>query len=134
MTISAITGRTQATQLNKALAITADDFFKLLVTQIRYQDPLKPMEDKEFMAQTAQFSQLEEVRAVNSWLKTIANRPGTSLVEAAQVIGKWAKAVHGSEETSGKITLVRTEGDSLKVMIGDKLVDAQQIIEIRGEV
>lgn len=41
-----------------------DDFLQLLVTQMRYQDPLKPMEDKEYIAQLAQFSALEQMMNV----------------------------------------------------------------------
>lgn len=42
-----------------------DAFLKLLVTQLRNQDPLNPMEDKEFIAQMAQFSTLEQVQQLN---------------------------------------------------------------------
>ena len=46
-----------------------DDFLKLLVGQLRHQDPMNPMEDKDFMGQMAQFSQLEQMTNVATSLK-----------------------------------------------------------------
>jgi flagellar basal-body rod modification protein FlgD len=45
------------------------DFMQLLVTQLRYQDPLKPMDDREFAAQLAQFSALEQMTEQTRWAK-----------------------------------------------------------------
>ena len=46
-----------------------DDFLKLLVTQLQHQDPLKPMENEDFVAQTAQFSQLEQMSKLVSLME-----------------------------------------------------------------
>ena len=56
-----------------------DDFLKLLVTQLQHQDPLKPMDNEAFIAQTAQFSQLDQMtKMVTLMEKSVA------LQEAAQ--------------------------------------------------
>lgn len=46
-----------------------DAFLKLLVTQLSHQDPLNPVEDKEFIAQMAQFSTLEAVQNLDSTMQ-----------------------------------------------------------------
>ncbi len=47
-----------------------DAFLRLLVTQLQNQDPLNPMEDREFIAQMAQFSSLEQMQNLNKTLES----------------------------------------------------------------
>ncbi|MCD6161899.1 MAG: flagellar hook assembly protein FlgD [candidate division Zixibacteria bacterium] len=71
--------------------LAKDDFLQLLVTQLKYQDPLEPMKDQEFVAQLAQFSQLEQLENMSESLdvstqvdylmgQTIANTMATTLI------------------------------------------------------
>jgi flagellar basal-body rod modification protein FlgD len=64
-------------------AMGQDDFLKLLVTQLQHQDPLNPIENQDFIAQTAQFSQLEQL----SKLVTLMER-SVDLQETAQDASK----------------------------------------------
>jgi flagellar basal-body rod modification protein FlgD len=48
------------------------DFLKLLTTQLQYQDPLSPMENTEFVAQLAQFSQLESATSMESAMQEMS--------------------------------------------------------------
>lgn len=70
-----------------------DDFLKLLLTQMQNQDPANPMEDKEYMAQMAQFSSLEQLTQLNTSMKTmIGNNAQEQMVSAVGFIGKEVKA------------------------------------------
>jgi flagellar basal-body rod modification protein FlgD len=68
---SAVTGSDSSTQVKAKKDLGKDDFLKLLVTQLKHQDPLNPMESQEFSAQLAQFSSLEQLFGVNEALQAI---------------------------------------------------------------
>lgn len=60
----------QQGQAQKSDNLDKDAFLKLLVTQLKNQDPLNPMEDREFIAQMAQFTSLEQMQNMNDNLKS----------------------------------------------------------------
>lgn len=51
-----------------------DDFLKLMITQLRYQNPLEPVNDKEFIAQMATFSELEQMKNLNTSFEKIGSQ------------------------------------------------------------
>lgn len=66
-----------------------EDFLKLLITQLRYQDPTKPMSNEQFIAQTAEFSSLEQMQEMNSNIRAfIESQQRISKASALSLIGK----------------------------------------------
>ena len=83
-------------QANKEM--DKDAFLQLMVTQLRFQNPLEPMQDQEFVSQLAQFSQLEQLENMSESLdtntqvdyimsQTIANTMATALIGKTVIAG-----------------------------------------------
>src|SRR3954447_18941286 len=90
-TTSASTSATTSTSSTAALQnptsiLGKDDFLKLLVTQLKYQDPLKPTDQSQFMSQMAQFSTVEGINNLQSTLETM--NASSSVSQAVGLIGK----------------------------------------------
>lgn len=52
----------QGAAITKQQTIDQEDFIKLFLAQLQFQDPLEPVDNREFLAQLAQFSSLEQSR------------------------------------------------------------------------
>ena len=99
-----------------------DDFLQLLVTQLQHQDPLAPMEDKDFIAQMAQFTSLEQMKNMNN---------AVQITQATSYIGKqvtWADS-QGTEQT-GIVTAIRIVNSEPKVMIGEESIELKKIMSV----
>ncbi|MDH4263508.1 MAG: endoflagellar hook capping protein [Spirochaetia bacterium] len=78
----------------KGQVLGKDDFLKLFVTQLSKQDPLNPVNDKEFIAQMAQFSSLEQMNNVSSNIRELKSIQSNAFV---------GKLVSGKDAMSGNI-------------------------------
>ena len=91
-----------ASQSGSGSALDKDSFLLLMVTQLKYQDPLDPMDDKEFIAQMAQFSSLEQLMNLNTSMEGLTDATNNQqLINATSYIGKQV-AVTGN--SIGKVT------------------------------
>ncbi|GKU82475.1 flagellar hook assembly protein FlgD [Niallia sp. NCCP-28] len=110
-------------------ALGKDDFLKILITQLQNQDPTKPLEDKDFIAQMATFSSLEQMTNMNTTMESfITLQTQSNLISYGQFVGKevnWTKTEtdnSGAETTTsgtGKVASLAYKNDSVEFTLED---------------
>ncbi len=106
-----------------------DDFLRLLVTQLRHQDPLQPVNDREFIAQLAQFSALEQMYNVSHAVLELARRQ-----EAAAAFGLVGRRVRVQAQdgavVEGVVSAVRRQDGAFVLVVGDRTYTLDQLVEV----
>lgn len=104
-----------------------DEFIKILMVQLQNQDPLSPMEDREFISQMATFSQLEQTMNMAKSIETLVNNQLISpVIQYSHMIGKtvsYYDVEDSSNVVSSKVKAV-SEKDGwavLELENGDKI-------------
>ena len=104
-----------------------DDFLKILITQLQHQDPTKPMEDREFIAQMAQFSSLEQMTNMSSQFTELAAMlKGT---RAMNLIGRNVEIVQGDSFIQGSVEAV-TGGAFPQLLVNGAYYDLEDISKV----
>jgi flagellar basal-body rod modification protein FlgD len=113
-------------------ALGEQDFLTLLVAQLRYQDPLNPMDNAEFMSQTAQFSMLEELQNMNSLIKSSAFVQ--KVAQAATMVGMRAQVLDpvSGELVTSPITGVTIQGGDVYFIVNEIAYRFEDIVEVYG--
>jgi len=123
MAVSNVQNNTQTTTSTTAAStrntseMGKDQFLQLLVTQLKYQNPLEPMDDKEFVAQMAQFSSLEQMQNMNTTF---------SSMKAFNLMGKTVSASIKDDET-GEVNVVNGLVEKVKIESG------KSYVQVNGE-
>ncbi|WP_042348917.1 flagellar hook assembly protein FlgD [Bacillus massiliigorillae] len=120
---------------NNGSALGKDEFLKILMVQLQNQDPMSPMEDKDFIAQMAQFSTLEQITNMASSFEKLADAQMQSqLIAYNEFVGKevkWHKISYGEkteeypdgtpsiQEGTGKISKVQYKDGSVVFELED---------------
>ena len=103
-----------------------DDFLELLVTQMKYQDPLNPQSDTDFIAQLAQFSSLEQMQNLN---QTSTNSQVFGLV-GKEVTVKTTDSQGKEKEITGTVDFVTVQSGKAKISINGTLYPAEDLVKV----
>ena len=112
---------------NKSM-LTQQDFLKLLTVQLQNQDPLKPMEDAQFMGQMAQFASLEQTKELTTTVGKLSSSLGFS--SAQQFLGKNVTVLADGVDVSGTVSGVVMEKGLPKILMNNKTYPTDQIISV----
>lgn len=127
-TAGAANASQSSTQKNTANDMLGKDaFFKLLVTQLRHQDPLSPMDDRDFVAQMAQFSTLEQMQSLNGQMLRLS---------AMAMIGQEVLILpdNGGMPTAGIVDSVVTLNGSIQVAVNGQLYPVEWVNAVQPPV
>jgi len=133
------TANTEKTGTEQAI-MGKDAFLKILLTQLRYQNPLEPVKDTDFIAQMAQFSSLEQMQNMNknleAALQTLSlwqeNSFRNSQISCAfDLIGREIEYRSGEEYKIGTVEAIRVNGGIPRLLVNDEEVYLEMVASIK---
>ena len=120
---------TESTKKTGDNSLGKDAFLQLLVTQMKYQDPLEPAKDTDFIAQLAQFSSLEQLQNLN---QSFSDTGALNMVGKTATV-KWEDSGGKTHEITGIVDFVTKSGKEMKVSIGGTLYSTDDVTSIYDE-
>ncbi len=106
------------------------DFMKLLITQLKTQDPTKPMEDREFITQMAQFTSLKQMNQLGDSMKNLVRE-----FTFTRSLGLVNKIVYWNDDFgnqfSGVVDSIKVKAGETFLMVDGKEISPNKIVEVR---
>lgn len=126
-------------------ALGKDEFLKILMAQLQNQDPMSPVEDKDFIAQMAQFTSLEQTVNMTAMIeKMVQAQTASQMINYQSFVGKevvWHKMTDQTdadgqpvvETGNGTIASIKFAGESVQFTLTDgTILDPGNISELTG--
>lgn len=113
MITGAINSGTPAnTVQSKNSELKAEDFIKMMITQLQNQDPMEPAKNEELLAQMSQIGQLQSATAMQTTMKGLMLQ--SQIGSAGNLIGKTIEGLDNrNESVKGVVNSIRVEGDTV---------------------
>lgn len=114
--------------------VGSDEFLRLLTLQLRYQNPLEPMKETEFVTQLAQFSQLEALQKLHSTLSEALARQDAlaALGRGVELLGRRVVVRTGDRSVEGPVEGLRLDPGGTRVVVGGSEFDITDVVEVRS--
>jgi flagellar basal-body rod modification protein FlgD len=106
---------TNSTDQTSKSAVDYQSFLKLLVAEMKNQDPTNPMDSTQYVAQLAAFSQVEQSVQINTKLDQLLQ--SSALAQADALIGRTVTSA--DEKITGKVAEVRLLSDGIVAVLED---------------
>ncbi|MBI5359837.1 MAG: flagellar hook capping protein [Planctomycetes bacterium] len=131
--ISSLTSTTQTSAATGSTAerarLTRDEFMKILIAEVSNQDPMSPLDNKEFLGQLTNLQNLESTSALTDTLKTMNKYQ--ELGAASTLIGKTITGTADSGNlVKGAVSKVVVNNDSISLVVGNETVALNNVQEV----
>jgi flagellar basal-body rod modification protein FlgD len=129
--VTGVTGASGGTSTQAATQGTLgkDDFLQLLTAQLRYQNPLNPMEDTEFIGQMAQFTSVEQLTNVAASMDRLSF--SSQMTESVSLIGRTVTWEKDGQPVSGVVESVSVDDGALHLHVGEDVIEPAQVQRVQ---
>lgn len=131
MAIDAIGSVLTPSNVSSNSALSQDDFLKLFLTELTYQDPLEPLSNRDFLAQMAQFAGIEQAKQTTESVNNLVYLNSSS--QSVSLLGKKVELVNGAELVNGIVSAITfsNEGLSMDVEKADGVLRGVTLSQIK---
>jgi len=129
--VPAGTPSTSTSSANPMQSLDQNAFLKLLVAQMKYQDPSKPMDSNQLMAQTATFTQVEKLTEMLTTQQSMVT--AQRLQAASDMVGRTVSYTTTDGHTgSGVVSSAKLSGSEPTLKVGNTDVPLSSVTEVRS--
>ena len=138
---NATTAATATSNQTATKSLGKDDFLKMLIAQLKNQDPMNPQDGAAFAAQMAQFSSLEQLTNLNTTLLSqsqnslnLVNAQAINLV-GKEVTAQIAAKTDGTPATivTGTVTAVNFKDQKVSLIVNGQEVSVTDLLSVQGQ-
>lgn len=106
--IGSTLGGATSSDVTQRAGLRQEDFIRLFVAQLSFQDPLEPVDNREFLAQLAQFAGLEQSRITGEGVTNLVAIE--SVGQSVGILGRQVEVATESGNVTGTVTAIEFDG------------------------